>query len=1034
MSTRVSEAKADGVHRELSRVWSADATRGLEEACRRERVTLNTLVQGAWVLLLQRYTSQRRVAFGATVAGRRAEVAGSEAQLGLFINTVPVIAGPGSSERVGAWLRALQSENALLREHEHTPLSEIQRWSGRAGQELFDTLLVFENYPVDRVLRERSGGELRFGDVSSVDETNFALTLEVSVEEGLKLAYAYTEGLLSRAEVERIAEQVDELLKWLARSGELAVGGANLLSDVTRAEVLALSRGTLGDVQLEPLQTSFEVQASRTPNRVAVEFGAHRLRYEELNARANQLAHYLRGRGVGADVLVGICVERSVELVVGVLGILKAGGAYVPLDPEYPRERLSYMVSDSGAQLVLTQERLLGELGSGSWATWCLDRDWEEAGRESESNPSLQSGVDHLAYCIYTSGSTGLPKGVLNGHRGIQNRLQWLQSEFALTSEDKVLQKTPLSFDVSVGELLWPLLNGATLVLAAPGVHRDPAELGAAIRAHGVTVVDFVPALLGAFVESGELSRSGTLRLVTVGGDSLPPELARAFMSSGTRAELCNMYGPTEASIDVSWWRCARSASDERIPLGFPMWNTGLHVLDASLQPVPAGVLGELYIEGANLARGYHGRAGLTAERFIPNPYGSRGSRLYRTGDLARRRADGVLEYVGRVDHQVKIRGYRIELGEVESALCEHADVRESVVLARETGQGKQLVGYVTSALMGEARDRLEGELRARVSERLPSYMVPWRVLVLESFPLSANGKLERKLLPAPEAQEAGYEEPSNALEALLSEVWGEVLGVGRVSVTSNFFELGGDSILSLQVVSRARKRGVEVAPRQLFQHQTVRALSSVARWSSALSAEQGPVTGGVSLTPIQARFFEEEISHRAHFNQALMLRAREKLDAARLAESLSLLEAHHDGLRLRYRETSAGHWEQAYGEAARAAVLWQRAVSSEEALALACEEAQRSLDLSAGPLLRAALLELWDGTQRLLLVIHHLVVDGVSWRVLLEDLSSAYQSLTAGREVVLPAKTTSFQAWASRLESHVATGALDAEVAFWSS
>ncbi|HTU57219.1 MAG TPA: amino acid adenylation domain-containing protein, partial [Polyangiales bacterium] len=722
------------------------------------------------------------------------------------------------------------------------------------------------------------------------------------------------------------------------------------------------------------------------------------------------------------------------ELVVALLGILKAGGAYVPLDPEYPRERLSYMVSDSGVRLVLTQASLLSSLPLGSAHAWCLDRDWSEASGEVATNPELLTGVDHAAYCIYTSGSTGRPKGVLNAHRGVQNRLQWMQRAYGLNETDRVLQKTPFSFDVSVWEFFWPLLEGSVLVMAEPGVHRDPSQLRETIVRHGVTTLHFVPSMLRAFVDSGELAACGTLRQVMSSGEALPAELVRAFMSQH-EAELHNLYGPTEAAIDVTSWSCRSEAVGSSVPIGLPIDNIRTYVVDLAGALAGASLQGELLLGGVGLARCYHGRAALTAERFVPDPFsGEPGARLYRTGDLCRQRADGALEYVGRADAQVKIRGYRIELGEVESALCEHADVRESVVLARETGQGKQLVGYVTSALMGEARERLEGELRARVSERLPSYMVPWRVLVLESFPLSANGKLERKLLPAPEAQEAGYEEPSSALEALLSEVWGEVLGVGRVSVTSNFFELGGDSILSLQVVSRARARGIGVTPKQIFEHQTVRALSSVARVVSAAAVSQEAATGVVSLTPIQASFFAESMPVRSHFNQALMLRARERLDAEKLAESLCLLEAQHDGLRLRCRELSEGQWEQAYGEGAGAAVLWQRAVASDEALAQACDEAQQSLDLSAGPLVRAVLLELWDGTQRLLLVIHHLVVDGVSWRVLLQDLASAYQSLTAGREVVLPAKTTSFQAWASRLESHVATGALDAEVAFWSS
>ncbi|HEX6240910.1 MAG TPA: amino acid adenylation domain-containing protein, partial [Polyangiales bacterium] len=858
----------------------------------------------------------------------------------------------------------------------------------------------------------------------------FDLAFDVSEVSGrLECALSYSLDLFDEPTVARMAAHFTRLIAAMVARPQARLCDLPMLSETDAGTALALSRGLPAPVTGGRLEARIARQAAATPDKRAVVFGERRLTYAALDARANQLAHRLRQLGVGPNVLVGLCVARSLELVVGVLGILKAGGGYVPLDPEYPAERLQYMATDSGIGLLLTEEKLLGALPKTRALVWCLDRNADELRGLPESAPAPQGTAEDVAYCIYTSGSTGQPKGVLNGHAGIQNRIDWMQAEYGLGAADKVLQKTPLSFDVSVGELLWPLSTGAELVVAPPGAHRDPEELGAVIRAHGVTAVDFVPSLLSAFVACGELARCTTLRLVTVGGEALSPEIAEAFLSARPDVALYNMYGPTEASVDVSYHRCAPGGE---VVLGRPLSNVGLYVLDGTLSPVPVGVTGELYVSGVALARGYHGRAGLTAERFVPHPFAGQGGRLYRTGDLGRYRADGLLEFCGRGDEQVKERGYRIELGEIASVLRGHAGVQDATVSAWSSEHGKPLVGYVTTRREVD-EEAFEATLRSYLSERLPEYMVPWRVLVLSALPLTANGKVDRKALPAPSARETGsYEAPSTPVEKELAQIWSDVLGVARVGVEDNFFELGGDSILSLQIVTRARAGGLGLSPKQLFQHQTVRALASVATQIAETREAQGPVAGALPLTPIQAQFFHEVMAHRDHFNQALLLMPRDVLRAPVLERALRMVCAHHDALRLRYRQ-SDGQVVQAYeADEGQDALLWERAVADRDELPRMIAEAQRSLSLTDGPLLRAVHLTLEDGSERLLVVIHHLVVDGVSWRILLEDLASAYEALGRGEEPVFAAKTSSFKAWADRLEAYAASAEMARELPYW--
>ena len=664
-----------------------------------------------------------------------------------------------------------------------------------------------------------------------------------------------------------------------------------------------------------------------------------------------------------------------------------------------------------------------------------MDEEWAEIERESAEPLGVDVSPDALAYTIYTSGSTGRPKGVMNAHRAIVNRLHWLWRGFRLDGSEVMLQKTPFSFDISIPEFFGPLTTGARLVLARPGGHRDPVYLSRVIESEGVTMLNFVPPMMQAFLEVGELERCGSLRRVVNGGEALPFALQQRFCAALPHVELHNLYGPTEAAVELMYWVCERDGARGTVPIGHPVANTRVYVLDEAMEPVPPGVAGELYLGGVQVARGYLNRPALTAEKFVPDPFGRPGARLYRTGDRVKRAPDGVVEYLGRIDFQLKIRGFRIEPGEIEAALRALPGVGEAVVVAREDVPGsRRLVAYLTG-------DGVEvEELRAALGRRLPEYMVPAAFLVLPALPLLPNGKVDRKSLPAPEAPAAEaerYVAPRGGAEAALAAIWAELLGVERVGAHDNFFALGGDSILSIQVVSRARRAGLEITPRHLFEHPTVERLAAAAAGGKRVEAEQGIVTGALPLTPVQEWFFALHTADAHHWNLPVLVETRHPLDPALLARALEHLLAHHDGLRTRFAP-GAGGWTAEVAAPGEPAVLETidlaglPAEARGEAVAAHGARVQASLSLG-GPLLKAAYFPAGGGAPGLLLLAaHHLVMDNVSRQVVLEDLRTAYGQLAAGQAVSLPPKTTSFRAWAERLARHAREGGFDAELPFW--
>jgi amino acid adenylation domain-containing protein len=811
---------------------SAATTAALQSLANQHQLTLNTFVQGAWALLLSRYSGEPDVVFGATRACRHSTVPDAETMVGLFINTLPVRARVSPDALLIPWLQELRAQNLALREEarEHTPLVKVQEWSEiPAGKPLFESILVFENYYLNTALQAQ-GGHWANRNFELVEQTNYPLTVNAYADTGLWLKIAYDTSRFEADTISRMLGHLKTLLEGMVIQPTQCLASLPLLTAVERRQLLVEWNDTQVDYPQDAcLHQLFEAQVERTPDTIAVKFEDKALTYRELNQQANQLAHYLRGLGVGPDTLVGVYMERSLEMVVSLYGVLKAGGAYVPLDPEYPAERVAFMLEDAQAPVLLTQQKLVADLPKSGAKIICLDSDWANFIKQSTENLVNEASPENLAYVIFTSGSTGRPKGVMNSHRGICNRLLWMQDAYHLTPADRVMQKTPFSFDVSVWEFFWPLLVGARLVVAQPGGHRDSAYLVNLIVEQGVTTLHFVPSMLQVFLEDRNVEQCRSLKRVICSGEALSYPLQQRFFEH-LKAELHNLYGPTEAAVDVTYWACRPKSNYSIVPIGRPVANTQIYILDSHMQPVPIGIPGELHIGGAQVARGYLNRPELTAQKFIDDPFSHEsGARLYKTGDLARYLPDGDLEYLGRIDHQVKIRGFRIELGEIEAALGQHPAVREVVVITREDEPGnKRLAAYIAPE---QNQQPTPTQLRNFLSQKLPDYMIPSAFVILDALPLTPNGKVDRRALPVPAQARPDLEydrvSPRTPTEAALTRIWAEILGLEQVGVHDNFFELGGHSLLAAQVIFRARDAfGVKLPLRRLFETPTIAELA----------------------------------------------------------------------------------------------------------------------------------------------------------------------------------------------------------------
>jgi amino acid adenylation domain-containing protein/non-ribosomal peptide synthase protein (TIGR01720 family) len=1040
-----------------------ELTQQLKELAQTEGVTLYMTLLAVFQILLHRYTGQETILVGSPTSGRSqtefAEI------VGYFVNMVVLRADLSGNPTFKTFLSRVRHTvlNAIAHQDYPFPLLVEQLHLNRdpSRSPLFQVVFAlqkpqqFKNI-VDLLTTGETGVRVDWGGLElepfdmSQQEGQFDLILEmVETKEALLGEFRYKTDLFEATTITRMIGHFQNLVEGIVGCPDQPIADIPLLTEVERHQLLVEWNNTKVEYpQDKCAHQLFEAQIVLNPGSEAIVSGEGRMTYQELNRRANQLAHYLRTRGVGPDVLVGICTKRSLDMIVAILGTLKAGGAYLPLDPVYPEERLVFMLEDARVPVLLTQEVLKLEIRNWKLETCqmiCLDSEWGTIAQESGENPVSGVTTEHLAYAIYTSGSTGKPKGVLISHKGLLNLIFWHLRTFDVTSSDRATQLAGMAFDAAVWEV-WPYLTvGASLYLIEPDTLNSPAQLRNWLLSKEISIC-FVPTPLAEELLSLEWPPNPPLRIMLTGGDKL-----HKYPSPSIPFKFVNNYGPTENSV-VSTSGLIGPNGQETLSspsIGRPIANTQAYIFDQHLQPVPIGVPGELHVSGDGLARGYLNRPDLTEEKFILNPCSnepgacpepSRRARLYKTGDLARYLPNGEIEFLGRIDHQVKIRGFRIELGEIESVLTQHPHIREAVVIAREDTPGnKRLVAYVVQA-KGEGQKANTTELREYLKKTLPEYMIPSAFVMLESIPLTPNGKVDRRALPVPDRSglEEGYVMPRTPAEKLLAGIWAEVLGLNQVGIHDNFFELGGDSILSIQIIARARKAGLQLNPSHLFQYQTVAELAPVAEKSLPIQAEQGLVTGSVPLTPIQQWFFEQNFSEPHHWNQAILLEVRQTLEPSFLAKAVQRIIEHHDALRLRFGQEGS-QWQQeckgldeivpfSYVDLSHIPERDQGKVIELEASKL-----QASLNLSEGPLIRVALFDFGAGKAgRLFLVIHHLAVDGVSWRILLEDLQTAYQQLSQGNAIQFPPKTTSFKEWSSRLTAYSQSETVFAELDYW--
>ncbi|MFD3586902.1 non-ribosomal peptide synthase/polyketide synthase [Streptomyces sp. NPDC058683] len=1017
-------------------------TARLTARAREHGVTLGTVVQAAWGLLVAGLTGRQDVLFGTTVSGRDAAVAGIESMVGLFINTLPTRLSWAPGDTLGAVLERLQREQSALLDHQHLGLAEIQRAAGHAGGgELFDTLVVFENYPADSHLTDPTG-TVRLTGHAFHDAVHYPLALVVKPGRRLDLRLKHHADRLPADAAELLADRLTLVLDALAEDTARPVAALDLLTPAERTH----PEGERHAVPAVTLPAAIAAGTARTPDATAVVFADTTLTYAELDARAEALARRLRAQGAGPEQFVAVAVPRSAELMVALLGVLKAGAAYLPLDLDYPADRIAYMLTDSGARTVVTTARDAVRLPD----TDGLDILYVEEDADVPDAPrSVPLTPDHPAYLIYTSGSTGRPKGVVVTHRAIGNRLAWMQGAYQLTADDRVLQKTPASFDVSVWEFFWALHEGAAVVLAAPDGHRDPAYLARLIRAEKVTTMHFVPSMLEAFLASEEVtadpSWAGSLRRVLSSGEGLPGRAAARWHEL-TGVPLHNLYGPTEAAVDVTH-HAFDGAPDTTVPIGRPVWNTGLRVLDSCLRPVPDGVPGELYLTGVQLARGYHRRPALTADRFVADPFGAPGARMYRTGDLVRRRPDGTVDYLGRTDRQVKLRGNRIELGEIEAALTRHPAVARGAVVVRD----QRLVAYAVPAT-GAVAD--PADLRAALADALPAALVPEAYVVLDDLPLTPSGKLDQAALPAPEAERAARREPAGPLERQLTDIYAAVLGIADVGPDDDFFRLGGDSISSIGVASRARAVGLDLSPRDVFTHRTPAALAANAGTATAateataaafvltdaeharIRALAGPaaVADVWPLAPLQEGLF----FHSAYDQGALDVYTvhetfdfATRLDAARLRAAVRTLLDRNPGLRAGFTSEGLDQPVQFIVEDPEIPLeevdLARLPAAEQDARVRELTDAERNrrFDLSAPPLFRLLLLRLGAERGDRLVIGRHLILwDGWSAWLFLDELFALYETGGDASALATPGSYRDYLTWLDQQDDSAATAA----------
>ena len=1017
-----------------------DLVNSLKELSRQEGTTLFVILQTVFQILLHKYSGQDEIIVGSPTAGRNKP--DFENIVGYFINPVSIKGHFTQDQTFKELLKQIKKKVLGAMANQDFPfpvlVEKLLHKRDASRSPVFQTFFGLQKVQGKNEIQEilvpgNKNVKIQFGKLVleqfelPQQEGQFDLLLEFFEGENLFAGVLkYNTEIFESSRIKAIPDHLKAIIKSITSDPEGKISAIQIITEKEKHSILNEWNNT--DVNYDNsklLPELISVQAEKSPDSIAAEIDNEKLTYKELDQITNQLANYLNKAGVGKDTFVGVYIDRSLEMIIALLGIIKAGGAYVPIDPSYPKERVEYMISDSQVKIILSKKETSENISGSSLRIINLDTDIKKIKEEPITPPVINLSEDNLAYMIYTSGSTGKPKGAMNTHGAILNRLLWMKEYLQITKDDNIFQKTSFSFDVSVWEFFLPLISGAMLVFAKPDGQKETDYLVKEIIRKNITVMHFVPSMMQIFLADENADKCVSLRKVICSGEELTVSLQNLFFNVFKNTELHNLYGPTEAAVDVTYWKCGRDSKLNIVPIGKPIANTKIFILDPYLNLLPPGIPGELHIGGVQVGKGYFNREELTAEKFIADHFSEdKSARLYKTGDLTRYMYDGNIEYLGRIDNQIKIRGFRIELGEIEFIMNQFRGISEAIVIVKEIKQGdKRLIGFIVP----EKNETVNiGELRNFMKEKLPEYMIPSQFVILDQMPLSQNGKADRSKLSGHEFSrdelQSEFKAATKPVEEILARIWAEVLSVDKVGINDNFFELGGDSIISIQIIFKAAKEGLRITTRQMFQFQTIADLASVIETDFKTETDQNIVTGDVPLTPVQHWFFEQNLNEPGHFNHNLLVDVPKNLNPDFLKKTSDKIVKHHDALRLEFN-TIGSELKQINSDYKKANIFSIEDLSDisenqlSEKIKNNINEINESFKLSESPLIKIKYFKLPEGkTDRLLIAVHHLCIDGISWRILLEDIYTAYNQLSNEEEIKLSQKTSSYKDWSNKL------------------